>query len=291
MVIPTEITPATVAEQLLEKHEKALKISTEEFEKYQALEHDLDSVAENNKSERDKINKTVQEQKELRQSFYTESKELRKEFTTKTAKQKSMANIPMEVLILTKQIDQLEWEIQTEATNVDDEKKLVKHIQDNIEKMHNYANMYQEHEAVSNTIKKLTSSLRRKLRKAEQAHQTMLAAVNKSDTHHKNFVEAVMKLRDARTKRVGFQHEVEKHKKALDHWKKIMEKERKASKKTSGDRQNKETSSDIGKESAATKQPSDSTEKKSPKPKNNRKNTTPKPSTPDKATDKKEGVK
>ena len=43
-------------------------------------------------------------------------------------KKKSMSNIPLEVMILTKQIDQFEWEIQTEAVNVDDEKKLVNEI-------------------------------------------------------------------------------------------------------------------------------------------------------------------
>jgi uncharacterized coiled-coil DUF342 family protein len=225
MNIPLEITPTNVAEQLVDKHKKALKVSSEEFDRYQTLENRLDLSAEKHKNQRDKINIEVQKQKELRQTNYSESKDLRKEFTAKAQKKKSMANIPMEVLILTKQIDQFEWEIQTEATNIEGEKKLVKQIQDNIQKLHNYATMYQEHEEVSKAIRQLTSELSNKLNNAENAHQAMLVAVNQSDEHHKSFVDAVMKLRDARTKRVGFQREVDKHKKALDHWQKVFEKE------------------------------------------------------------------
>lgn len=222
-----ELTREAVAKQLVEKHNKALEITREEFEQYQALENEFDKAAEGYKSERDKINEQVQELKEQRQLYYTDSKELRKEFMTKAQKKKSMSNIPMEVLILTKQIDQFEWEIQTEATNVDEEKRLVKRIKDNIEKLHNYAEMYKEHEEISNAVRKLTSELRRKLRKAEHSHQTMLSAVNKSDEFHKQFVDCVMKLRDARAKRIGFQREVEKHTKALEHWQNIVNKEAK----------------------------------------------------------------
>jgi uncharacterized coiled-coil DUF342 family protein len=216
-----EISPESLAKQLIDKHERALKVTTEEFENYFALEKEFDKEAENHKQERDKFNDQVQKLKEQRQNYYGESKGLRKEFMTKLQKKKSMSSIPMEVMILTKQIDQLEWEIQTEAVNIGDEKKLVKQIQDNLDKLHNYANMYQEHEEVSNAVKKLTSELRRKLRKAESMHQQMIAAVNKSDDHHKKFVDSVMKLRDARAKRVGFQHEVEKHQKAIEHWRKL----------------------------------------------------------------------
>ena len=142
-----------------------------------------------------------------------------------------MSKIPLEVLILTKQIDQFEWEIQTEAITVDDEKKLVKRIQENLEKLHEYANKYQEHEEVGREVKKLTNQLRRKLRKAEDAHQKMLAAVIKSDDLHKKFVDAVMKLRDARAKRIGFQREVEKHTRALEHWQKVAQTEAKKGQK------------------------------------------------------------
>jgi uncharacterized coiled-coil DUF342 family protein len=219
------IKPEEVAKLLVEKHERALKVTSEEFESYQKQELELDKVAEENKQKRDALNELVQQHKETRQEYYTESKDIRKEFMNQTKKKESMKNIPMEVLILTKQIDQLEWEIQTEATNVDEEKRLVKRIQENLEKLHNYAEMYKEHEDIGNEVKKLTSRLRRKLRKAEEAHQGLLTAVNKSDDHHKNFVEAVMKLRDIRTKRIGFQREVEKHTKAIEHWRKVAKQE------------------------------------------------------------------
>jgi len=218
---PKNFTRESVAKQLVEKHEKVLKISSEEFDKYSALESELDKAIEMYKTERDKLNEQVKKLKEQRQSYYNESKILRKEFVTKLQKKKSMSKIPMEVLILTKQIDQLEWEIQTEAVNVDEEKKLVKQIQNNLEKLHNYANMYKEHEEVSNAVKKLTSKLRKKMNDAEIAHQKMLENVKKSDEYHANFVDGVIKLRDARTKRTGFQREVEKHMKAIEHWQKV----------------------------------------------------------------------
>ncbi len=215
-----EFTRESVAKQLVEKHEKALEVTREEFERYFALESELDKSAESYKKERDKLNEKVQNLKDQRHNYYSESKELRSEFMTNLDKKKSMSNIPLEVLILTKHIDQLEWEIQTEAVNLDEEKKLVKQIQDNIDKLHNYANMYQEQEEVSKAVKILTSKLRRKLRSAGQVHQKMLSAVSKSDDHHKKFVDAVIKLRDARAKRVGFQREVEKHTNAIKHWQK-----------------------------------------------------------------------
>jgi uncharacterized coiled-coil DUF342 family protein len=220
-----ELSRVEVALQLVKKHEKALAVTQEEFQRYQAMEAELDKVAEGSKVERDKINDNVKQLKDQRQALYSESKELRMAFMNQTKKKESMKNIPMEVLILTKQIDQFEWEIQTEAVNVDEEKKLVKRIQDNLDKLHNYANMYKEHEDISNAVRQLTSKLRRTLRKAEAAHQDMLGKVESSDDFHKKFVDAVMKLRDARTKRIGFQREVEKHKKALEHWQSVAAKE------------------------------------------------------------------
>ena len=219
---PATITPEAVAQQLVEKHEKALKVIHEEFEKFSTLEQELEKAAEHYKSDRDTLNEQVQKLKGQRESYYIESRALRKEFITQLQKKKSMSDIPMEVLILTKQIDQLEWEIQTEAVNIDDEKKLVKHIQDNLEKLHNYANMYQVHEEVSKAVKKLTSKMNKKLHMAEKMHSEMMNAVNTSDERHKEFVDAIMKLRDARAKRVGFQHDMDKHTKAQEHWKKIV---------------------------------------------------------------------
>lgn len=222
---PKKFTRESVAKQLVEKHEKALKISREEFDRYSALENELDKAMERYKTERDKLNEQVKKLKEQRQSYYNDSKILRKEFVTKLQKKKSMSKIPMEVLILTKQIDQLEWEIQTEAVNVDEEKKLVKQIQDNLEKLHNYANMYKEHEEVSKAVKKLTSKLGKKMHNAEKAHQEMLGNVKESDDYHAKFVDGVIKLRDTRTKRTGFQREVEKHMNAIEHWQKVATEE------------------------------------------------------------------
>ncbi|MFW9881567.1 MAG: hypothetical protein ACFFG0_51535 [Candidatus Thorarchaeota archaeon] len=220
-----ELSRLEVASELVKKHEKALAVTQEEFQKYQTMEAELDKIAETAKVERDKINDQVKQLKDTRQTLYSESKDLRNAFMNQTKKKESMKNIPMEVLILTKQIDQFEWEIQTEAVKVDEEKKLLKRIQDNLDKLHNYANMYKEHEDISNAVRQLTSKLRRTLRKAEAAHQDMLGKVESSDDFHKKFVDAVMKLRDARTKRVGFQREVEKHKKALEHWQNVVAKE------------------------------------------------------------------
>jgi uncharacterized coiled-coil DUF342 family protein len=149
---PQEITKENVARQLVLKHERALAVVKEEYEKYLKLENELDASAEKYRSERDNLNTQVQQLKEERQNNYTESKQLRKEFMTNLQKKKEMKDIPMEVLILTKQIDQLEWEIQTEAVNVDDEKKLVKQIQENLDRLHNYANMYKEHEGLDKRV-------------------------------------------------------------------------------------------------------------------------------------------
>ena len=222
---PLEITKESVARQLVQKHEKTLVVIREEFEKYSALERELDTKAEKLKTERDSLNKQVQTLKDERQNYYIESSTLRKEFMEHAKKKKSMGDIPMEVLILTKQIDQIEWEIQTEAMSMDDEKRLVKNIQDNIDKLHEYANKYQDLEEVSKAVKKLTSKLNQRLRQARERHEEMLKSVSVSDDKHKGFVDAVMKLRDARAKRIGFQHDRDRHTKALEHWQKIAETE------------------------------------------------------------------
>jgi uncharacterized coiled-coil DUF342 family protein len=225
---PQEISKETVARQLVLKHEKALAVVKEEYEKYLNLEKELDSSAEKYRSERDNLNSQVQNLKEERQNNYSESKELRKSFMTNLQKKKKMKDIPMEVMILTKQIDQLEWEIQTEAVNVDDEKKLVKQIQDNLDKLHNYANMYKEHEEVGTAVKVLTKELHKKLDLAESKHSQMLTAVDRSDDFHKKFVDAVVKLRDARSRRIGFQRDMEKHQKGIEHWQQVVDKETRA---------------------------------------------------------------
>jgi uncharacterized coiled-coil DUF342 family protein len=230
---PSTVTREAVARQLVAKHEKALKVVQEEFEKYSISEKELERASEEYKTERDKLNERVQILKEDRKNYYTESRALRKEFMSQMGKKKAMADIPMEVLILTKQIDQLEWEIQTEALNVDVEKRMVKQIQMNLEKLHNYAEMYKIHEEVSSAVRKLTSKLNKKLHLTEKRHTEMLEAVNVSDEKHKNFVDAMMKLRDARAKRIGFQRDVEKHRKGVEHWKKVAETEERKQKTSS----------------------------------------------------------
>ncbi len=244
---PSTINREWVATKLVEKHEKALKVVQEEFDKYSLLEKDLEGASEKYKKERDELNSRVQSLKDDRQKYYTESRDLRKEFTTQMGKKKEMAEIPMEVMILTKQIDQLEWEIQTEALSVDDEKRMVKQIQDNLEKLHHYADMYQEHEEVSKAVKNLASKLNQRLRLAQRKHLEMLEAVNTSDDRHKKFVEAVMKLRDSRSKRIGFQRDMERHEKSITHWKKVAELEVRKTKKLKSKIQNsekKETTTD-----------------------------------------------
>lgn len=234
---PLNITRESVARQLVEKHEKSLAVIKEEFDEYSALEQELDKAAEEYKKDRDSLNEKVQNLKDQRQNYYTESRALRKEFMDQLQKKKSMADIPMEVLILTKQIDHLEWEIQTEAVNIETEKKLVKNIQDNLDKLHDYANKYHDLEEVSKAVKKLTSKLNKRLHQARDRHDEMLKTVNISDEKHKNFVDAVVKLRDARSKRVGFQHDLERHTKALEHWKKVLETESKVGAKAKKDAQ------------------------------------------------------
>jgi uncharacterized coiled-coil DUF342 family protein len=239
------------------------------------LEQELDKAAENFKTERDKLNEMVQDHKSKRQQSYSESKELRKQFMSHLNKKKSMEHIPMEVLILTKQIDQLEWEIQTEAVDVDTEKKLVKQIQDNIEKLHNYANMYKDHEDVSKAVRSLTSELSKKLAFAEGEHQEMIKAVDKSDKYHKDFVESVMKLRDARTKRIAFQRDVERHKKAIEHWRTVADKESKKQPETKTKQVSKTENKAATKNKNKPKKPP-ATESK---PKSKNKTTTPAPET------------
>ena len=228
---PLTLTPEHVARQLVEKHEKAIKVIQKEFNKYSALENQLEKTSETTKIERDKLNAQVQDFKAERQKYYSDSRALRKDFLEQTKKKDKEIDIPMEVLILTKQIDQLEWEIQTEAVDVDTEKKLVKQIQENLKKLHNYANMYKDHEAVSKAVRKLSAKLNTKLKQAEIKHEKMIKAVAKSDNYHKQFVEMVIKLRDARAKRIGFQHDLKKQTTALEHWKKIAVKEAKNSHK------------------------------------------------------------
>jgi uncharacterized coiled-coil DUF342 family protein len=225
---PQEFTKESVARQLVSKHERTLAVVKEEYEKYLKLENELDTSAEKCRSERDNLNTQVHQLKEERQNNYSESKQLRKEFMTNLQKKKEMKDIPMEVLILTKQIDQLEWEIQTEAVNIDDEKKLVKQIQDSLDRLHHYANMYKEHEEVSTAVKKLTNKLHQKLNLAESKHSQMLTAVDKSDDFHKKFVDAVVRLRDARSRRIGFQRDMERHLKGIEHWKRVVDKETRA---------------------------------------------------------------
>ena len=222
---PLNITREEVSRQLMAKHDRALAVIREEFEKYSKLEGELDKAAETYRKARDKFNEQVQSLKGSRQEYYQASRKLRNDFFSHAKKKKSMEDIPMEVLILTKQIDQFEWEIQTEAVKIDEEKKLVKNIKDNLVKIQEYANKYKEFEDVSKALNKLTTELNIKLAMAEKKHDEMLAAVKHSDEQHEHFVEAVMKLRDVRAKRVGFQRDLEKHTKAHEHWKKVAERE------------------------------------------------------------------
>lgn len=228
---PESFNRESVARQLVQKHERALNVVQEEFDKYSVLEKELESASEKYKKDRDTLNQRVQELKEDRKKYYIESKTLRKEFMTKMGKKKEMSEIPLEVMILTKQIDHLEWELQTEALSMDVEKKMVKQIQDNLEKLHHYAEMYQEHEEVSKAVKNLASKLNQRLRLTQRKHLEMLESVNISDDRHKKFVDAIMKLRDSRAKRVGFQRDLEKHIKGIEHWNKVAEAEARKQKK------------------------------------------------------------
>ncbi len=228
---PTIMTRESVARQLIAKHEKSLSVIRGEFEKYSKLEGELDSAAIKYKTERDTLNSKVQSLKDERQKYYTESQTLRQEFRLHAKKKKSMVDIPMEVLILTKQIDQFEWEIQTEAVNIEDEKSLVKNIRNNLQRLHEYADKYHELEELSKAVRSLASKLNKKLQQAEKCHDEMLIAVKLSDGHHKTFVDSIVKLRDIRGKRIGFQRDRDKHENALKHWKNIAEKEARKNKR------------------------------------------------------------
>lgn len=138
------------------------------------------SDAERFKKARDRLNAKVKERKKDRAEINRTIKDLFVEYNK--AKEKSPKN---DFRRLEREIDQLEWRLQTTVLKIEKEDELVKRIKDLKEEMKDY----KEISEISRKIDKAKA-------RSDKVHKKILKLSEKSQQQHERFLEAVNRIRE-----------------------------------------------------------------------------------------------
>jgi uncharacterized coiled-coil DUF342 family protein len=179
------------------------------------------------KEKRDDLNQKVKELKVLREQAKSEQKEKRAQISKVKEKMRGvMEKKPSRPLVaIQKDIDSLEWKIQTTSMPVKEEKVFV----DKIRILESQRAMHKQFQELKNTLVELQTEEKALATKAKLHHETLAELAEQSQEFHKQMFELLTKAQNlkseadtAHQKHVEFQQKAnEAHQKFLELLKQI----------------------------------------------------------------------
>ncbi|MEA1944086.1 MAG: hypothetical protein U9N07_01910 [Euryarchaeota archaeon] len=169
------------------------------------------------KRARDEINEHVAGLKERRQLLYHQAKQHRIEMFDLININRDMQKDEQEMARLQKEVEMLDWKLQTTVMGIRKERELVEKIKKlslRIEEINDDRPI----DGADEEIKQLSAQIKEMMEEADECHKELVLIADQSQEHHGSFIEYAEQLKGVRGRHIWLQSRIKSHKAAIDYW-------------------------------------------------------------------------
>ena len=202
---------------VIAKHKQFLETYQSEFVDIDSNVSKLKESSSEEKRERDEINERVAELKEKRQLLYHLIKQSRIEMFDLININRDVRKNEQEMAQLQKEIEALDWRLQTTVMGIQKEREIVEKIKKLSAQIEEVDDVGPADET-SEQIKQLSTQIKEMTEEADGYHNELVFIADKSQEHHGSFVEYAEKLKGTRGRHIWLQSRIKSHESAVSYW-------------------------------------------------------------------------
>jgi len=202
---------------VIEKHKRFLGGYTSDFVDIDFHVSELKESSSGEKRERDEINERVAELKEKRQLLYHQIKQSRIEMFDLININRDVRKNEQEMAQLQKEIEALDWRLQTTVMGIQKEREIVEKIKKLSAQIEEVDDVRPSDET-GEQIKQLSTKIKEMTEGADGCHNELVAIADKSQEHHGSFIEYAEQLKGTRGRHIWLQNRIKSHESAISYW-------------------------------------------------------------------------
>ena len=202
---------------VIAKHKQFLDTYKSEFANIDSHVSKLRESSSEEKRERDNINERVAELKEKRQLLYHLIKQHRIEMFDLININQDVRKNEQEMAQLQKEIEALDWRLQTTVMGIQKEREIVEKIK-KLSAQIEVVDDVGPADETSEQIKQLSARIKEMTEEADGCHNELVFIADKSQEHHGSFVEYAEQLKGTRGRHIWLQSRIRSHEGAVSYW-------------------------------------------------------------------------
>lgn len=205
---------------VIAKHKRLLDAYRGEFEVLDPKVSELKGQSGDERGERDKINEHVAELKDKRQLLYHQAKQRRIEMFDLINASQSARKHEQEMARLQKDIETLDWKLQTTVMGIRKEREIVEKIK-KLSKRIDEINEIRSNDSADTgdgTVKNISAEIETMIEDADNCHNEIVSIADQSQGHHESFVEYAEQLKEVRGRHIWLKNRINSHVAAVDYW-------------------------------------------------------------------------
>jgi len=202
---------------LIGKHGDLQRKYSEELQGMDIKPPELVEEKEVEKLRRDSINEEVQKLKTKRKELKDSNKSLRAEFFDLLDKEEKLREHRKEVEMYSQFSRDLEWKLETEAIDIEIERRLLDELRETMDKMRSLSDGFTPDE-IKNRLNEIQEQMGENLMRIEEHHRQMLERVGESNVHHNRFMDVQRQLKEKESRRGWLKRRIELHDEMEKFW-------------------------------------------------------------------------
>ncbi|MEA1895510.1 MAG: hypothetical protein U9N36_10000 [Euryarchaeota archaeon] len=202
---------------VIAKHKQFLETYKNEFVDIDSHVSKLRESSSEEKRERDDINESVAELKEKRQLLYRQIKQSRIEMFDLININRDVRKNEQEMAQLQKEIEALDWRLQTTVMGIQKEREIVEKIKKLSAQIEEVDDVEPSDET-GKQIEELATGIKKMTEDADGCHNELVGIADKSQEHHGSFVEYAEQLKGTRGRHIWLQSRIKSHESAVSYW-------------------------------------------------------------------------
>ncbi|MGA1848438.1 MAG: hypothetical protein ACMUHB_03770 [Thermoplasmatota archaeon] len=202
---------------LVKKHAELIEKYTSELGEMDVKPPELLEAKETEKVRRDAINEVVQKLKSKRKELKDSNKALRAEFFDLLEKEEKLREHRKDVDMYSQFSRDLEWKLETEAIDIDIERRLLDELRETMDKMRSLSDGYTPEE-IKTRLTEIQEQMGENLMQIEEHHRQMLEKVEESNVHHNKLVDVQRQLKEKESRKGWLKRRIELHQEMEKFW-------------------------------------------------------------------------
>ncbi|MCK5772758.1 MAG: hypothetical protein KAH57_03130, partial [Thermoplasmata archaeon] len=210
-------TREEVLKSLLEKHARLQGEYVKELKTEQVVPDELIKEKDDQKKLRDDLNEGVSSLKAHRGELKSVNKGLRRELFDLMHKEERLKSRESDVKMYSKFCEDTEWKLETEAIDLETERRLLNDLRATMDKMRAILDGLTPDE-MSRKLVTLDKEITENSIKIEESHRGMLGKVEEANKNHDRYLELSGKVKEMEGRRSWLKRRIELHKEMEKFW-------------------------------------------------------------------------